>query len=130
MRLIVVFPPQLADHYGPAEVLFVRYPRPRTGGYSRRSQGEFREKWSDPQEIFGATKWCVFRTVDPTRALVEAAVDDRLARMHSRRVDLLQVSTMRVCIGVSSADLGHSDTGDSFIGRITAIQATSRHYII
>ena len=58
-------------------------------------QGEFREKWSDPQEIFGATKWCVFRTADPTRALVEAAVDDRLARMHSQRVDLLQVSTVR-----------------------------------
>ncbi|TBU41689.1 aldo/keto reductase [Dichomitus squalens] len=63
-----------ADHYGPAEILF----------------GEFREKWSDPQEIFGATKWCVFRTVEPTRALVEEAVDDRLARMQSHRIDLLQ----------------------------------------
>ncbi|KAJ3004306.1 hypothetical protein NUW54_g4876 [Trametes sanguinea] len=46
-----------ADHYGPAEILF----------------GEFRERWPEPQDIFGATKWCVFKRIAPTRALVEAA---------------------------------------------------------
>ncbi|KAI0745418.1 Aldo/keto reductase [Earliella scabrosa] len=64
----------MADHYGPAEILF----------------GEFRQKWPEPGEIFGATKWCVFRKVEPTRALVEGAVNERLERMKSHRVDLLQ----------------------------------------
>ncbi|KAI0743863.1 Aldo/keto reductase [Daedaleopsis nitida] len=64
----------MADHYGPAETLF----------------GEFRQKWSEPEEIFGATKWCVFRKVEPTRALVEGAVDERIERMKAQRVDLLQ----------------------------------------
>ncbi|KAH9894998.1 Aldo/keto reductase [Cubamyces lactineus] len=64
----------MADHYGPAEILF----------------GEFKEKWSRPEDIFGATKWCVFRKIDPKRALVEAAVQDRLDRMKAQRIDLLQ----------------------------------------
>ena len=34
----------------------------------------------------------MFRKIEPTRALVEAAVDERLERMKMRRVDLLQVS--------------------------------------
>ncbi|KAI0633319.1 Aldo/keto reductase [Trametes polyzona] len=64
----------MADHYGPAEILF----------------GEFRERWPHPEHIFGATKWCVFRKVDPSRAFVEAAVQDRLARMKAQHIDLLQ----------------------------------------
>ncbi|KAI0779772.1 Aldo/keto reductase [Fomes fomentarius] len=64
----------MADHYGPAEILF----------------GEFRQNWPQPSAIFGATKWCVFRKVEPTRALVEAAVKERLERMKSDCVDLLQ----------------------------------------
>ncbi|RDX50104.1 aldo/keto reductase [Lentinus brumalis] len=64
----------MADHYGSAEILF----------------GEFRQNWPHPEEIFGATKWCVFRTVEPTRAQVEAAVNERRERMKSERVDLLQ----------------------------------------
>ncbi|KAH9940483.1 aldo/keto reductase [Epithele typhae] len=64
----------LADHYGPAEILF----------------GEFREKCSDPDAIFGATKWCVFRKLEPTKALVEAAINERLERMKTQHVDLLQ----------------------------------------
>ncbi|KAI0365638.1 Aldo/keto reductase [Pilatotrama ljubarskyi] len=64
----------MADHYGPAEILF----------------GEFKEKWPQPDRIFGATKWCVFRRIDPSRALVEAAVQDRLNRMKTQRIDLLQ----------------------------------------
>lgn len=83
-----------ADHYGPAEILFVRRILSRHAPYASRSlhsQGEFRQKWPEPGEIFGATKWCVFRKVEPTRALVEGAVNERLERMKSHRVDLLQV---------------------------------------
>ncbi|KAG9308213.1 NADP-dependent oxidoreductase domain-containing protein [Chiua virens] len=41
--------------------------------------------------VVGATKWCVFRPTDPTRAVVEAAVRERIKRMRSQSVDLLQV---------------------------------------
>ncbi|KAI5117816.1 hypothetical protein M0805_004946 [Coniferiporia weirii] len=63
-----------ADHYGSAEILF----------------GEFREGLDDPKRALGATKWCVFRQTTPTRAVVEAAVKERLDRMRSNSVDLLQ----------------------------------------
>ena len=51
----------------------------------------------DPTAVVGATKWCVFRQTTPTRAVVEAAVNERLVRMKSQSVDLLQVriSSMR-----------------------------------
>ncbi|RPD63845.1 Aldo/keto reductase [Lentinus tigrinus ALCF2SS1-6] len=64
----------MADHYGSAEILF----------------GEFRQKWPHPEEIFGATKYCVFRKIEPTRGRIEAAVNERLERMKLERVDLLQ----------------------------------------
>lgn len=41
--------------------------------------------------VVGATKWCVFRPTDPTRAVVESAVRERMKRMRSQSVDLLQV---------------------------------------
>ncbi|KAG8215545.1 hypothetical protein J3R82DRAFT_9207 [Butyriboletus roseoflavus] len=40
--------------------------------------------------VIGATKWCVFRSTTPTRAVVESAVRDRMKRMRSQSVDLLQ----------------------------------------
>ncbi|EIW62990.1 Aldo/keto reductase [Trametes versicolor FP-101664 SS1] len=64
----------VADHYGPAEILF----------------GEFRQSLPRSDHIIGATKWCVFRRVDPNRAMVETAVQDRLDRMKAQRIDLLQ----------------------------------------
>lgn len=67
----------VADHYGPAEILF----------------GQVRESLPDDSPVLGATKWCVFKEIDPTREVVEAAVRDRMSRMRSTSsVDLLQVS--------------------------------------
>ncbi|OBZ68355.1 General stress protein 69 [Grifola frondosa] len=63
-----------ADHYGSSEILF----------------GQFKQNHPHPEQIFGGTKWCVFRPTSPTRAVVEAAVQERLIRMQTQSVDLLQ----------------------------------------
>ncbi|KAE9410288.1 Aldo/keto reductase [Gymnopus androsaceus JB14] len=52
--------------------------------------GQFRQTLSPNQAVFGATKWCVFSDIEPSQKLVEAAVKDRMERMQSDRVDLLQ----------------------------------------
>ena len=85
----------IADHYGPAEILFVRRLLTRVGWELLTrlpSQGQFRQRWSHPEDIFGATKWCVFRKIEPSRALVETAVNERLERMGAQRLDMLQVN--------------------------------------
>lgn len=41
--------------------------------------------------IIGATKWCVFDQTDPTPSVVRTAVQERMERMQTRSVDLLQV---------------------------------------
>jgi aryl-alcohol dehydrogenase-like predicted oxidoreductase len=64
----------MADHYGSAEIIF----------------GQFRESLSTQERIYGATKWCVFKPIDSTREVVEAAVKERMSRMHTDRIDLLQ----------------------------------------
>ncbi|KAJ7652358.1 NADP-dependent oxidoreductase domain-containing protein [Mycena polygramma] len=64
----------MADHYGSAEIIF----------------GQFRKSLSNPNQVVGATKWCVFKPTNPSRAVVEAAVRERLARMQTQHVDLLQ----------------------------------------
>ncbi|KAL0953077.1 hypothetical protein HGRIS_007277 [Hohenbuehelia grisea] len=63
-----------ADHYGSAEIIF----------------GQFRNKLPSSAGIVGATKWCVFKNVQPSREVVQAAVEERRQRMQSARVDLLQ----------------------------------------
>lgn len=55
------------------------------------SKGMFREKYDEPQRIVGATKWCVFKDMDPTAEAVRAAVNERLERMQVNTVDILQV---------------------------------------
>jgi len=65
----------MADHYGSSEILF----------------GQFRNARSGPEKIIGATKWCVFRATEPTRELVNAAIQERLDRTQSGSVDLLQL---------------------------------------
>ncbi|KAG6332620.1 hypothetical protein ID866_6473 [Astraeus odoratus] len=65
---------ELADHYGSAEILF----------------GQFRGMLSAPESVIGATKWCVFRPTEPSRAVVAAAVQERITRMRTTSVDLLQ----------------------------------------
>ncbi|KAG6378001.1 NADP-dependent oxidoreductase domain-containing protein [Boletus reticuloceps] len=63
-----------ADHYGSAEILF----------------GQFKESLPPSKPVLGATKWCVFRPTVLTRAVVESAVRERMKRMRSQSVDLLQ----------------------------------------
>ncbi|KAF4588402.1 hypothetical protein EYR40_009952 [Pleurotus pulmonarius] len=65
-----------ADHYGSSEIIF----------------GQFKKNLAstDGPHVVGATKWCVFKSVEPSRAVVEAAVQERLQRMSTDRVDLLQ----------------------------------------
>ncbi|KAF5329644.1 hypothetical protein D9619_009512 [Psilocybe cf. subviscida] len=63
-----------ADHYGGAEIIF----------------GQFRSSSDSADKIIGATKWCVFKRTHISRATVQAAVHERIDRMKSRRVDLLQ----------------------------------------
>lgn len=46
-----------------------------------------------PQAVIGATKWCVFDQTDPTPSVVRQAVQERMTRMQTRRVDLLQVGS-------------------------------------
>jgi aryl-alcohol dehydrogenase-like predicted oxidoreductase len=50
------------------------------------------------EKVLGATKWCVFRPMEPTRAIVEAAVAERMKRMQTNRVDLLQVSHIALVV--------------------------------
>ncbi|EAU87247.2 aldo/keto reductase [Coprinopsis cinerea okayama7 len=67
-------PRRYADHYGSAEIIF----------------GQFRESRPPSEQIVGATKWCVFKQIIPTRQAVWAAVQERMVRMRSQQVDLLQ----------------------------------------
>ncbi|KAG9076732.1 hypothetical protein FS749_011442 [Ceratobasidium sp. UAMH 11750] len=71
---IVPLIPPPADHYGSAELLF----------------GQFRQSLEDPATVVGATKWCVFAPTEITREVVEAGVSERIERMRTKPVDLLQ----------------------------------------
>jgi len=42
--------------------------------------------------VVGATKWCVFKRILPSRTVVLAAVQERMERMGTTSVDLLQAS--------------------------------------
>ncbi|KAJ7176170.1 Aldo keto reductase [Mycena crocata] len=63
-----------ADHYGPAELVF----------------GQFRSSLESPESVVGATKWCVFKPIAISQETVEVAVRQRMDRMRTERVDLLQ----------------------------------------
>ncbi|KAJ7113221.1 NADP-dependent oxidoreductase domain-containing protein [Mycena epipterygia] len=64
----------MADHYGSAELIF----------------GQFRASLESPDAVLGATKWCVFKPTKISRETVESAVRERMERMRTDRVDLLQ----------------------------------------
>lgn len=64
----------MADHYGDAEVIF----------------GQLRESLERPENIFGATKYCVFHKTAITSEVVRANVTERCRRMSTDKVDLLQ----------------------------------------
>ncbi|CAE6399191.1 unnamed protein product [Rhizoctonia solani] len=61
-------------------------------GYTAFDMGQFRQTLSDPSIVIGATKWCVFAPTVVTRAVVEEGVGERMERMKTKKVDLLQVS--------------------------------------
>ncbi|KAG8761761.1 hypothetical protein FRC11_013245 [Ceratobasidium sp. 423] len=61
-------------------------------GYTAFDMGEFRRLLDDPSRVVGATKWCVFAPTTVTRKVVEDGVRERMERMKTERVDLLQVS--------------------------------------
>ncbi|KAJ6494269.1 NADP-dependent oxidoreductase domain-containing protein [Mycena sanguinolenta] len=52
--------------------------------------GQFRNTLPYPNPVIGATKWCVFKSTIPSRSVVEAAVHERLTRMQTNKIDLLQ----------------------------------------
>lgn len=64
----------MADHYGDAEVIF----------------GKFRSSCTNPEAVFGATKYCIFTPTSITREVVQANVTERCQRMSSDHIDLLQ----------------------------------------
>ncbi|KAJ7479533.1 NADP-dependent oxidoreductase domain-containing protein [Mycena latifolia] len=81
-----------ADHYGSAELIFVHivYDFSAIFATHPRLQGQFRTSLGDPHTVIGATKWCVFKPLVVSRENVEAAVRQRMVRMRTERVDLLQ----------------------------------------
>jgi len=64
----------MADHYGSAELIF----------------GQYRSSLESPGSVFGATKYCVFKPTVISQETVEDAVRQRMERMRTERVDLLQ----------------------------------------
>ncbi|TID25248.1 aryl-alcohol dehydrogenase [Venturia nashicola] len=65
----------MADHYGDAEVMF----------------GKFRASCSNPDSLFGATKYCVFTPISITAGVVASNISQRCARMSANKIDLLQL---------------------------------------
>ncbi|KAE9968110.1 hypothetical protein BLS_006018 [Venturia inaequalis] len=64
----------MADHYGDAEVMF----------------GKFRASCSNPDSLFGATKYCIFAPISITTEVVASNVAERCTRMSANHIDLLQ----------------------------------------
>lgn len=64
----------MADHYGDAEVVF----------------GKFRSSCTNPDVLFGATKYCIFTPTSVTREIVQVNITERCQRMASNHIDLLQ----------------------------------------
>ena len=95
-----------ADHYGPAEIVFVsghtltsapaklvtdaRHHSPPLPPPLFR-QGQFQEHLP-PRTVLGGTKWCIFKPGEElSRSTVEAAVRERMTRMRTSHLDFLQV---------------------------------------
>ncbi|KAK8004312.1 hypothetical protein PG989_004031 [Apiospora arundinis] len=64
----------MADHYGDAELIF----------------GRFRSAYPHKEQLFAATKYCVFHPLTVTREAVQANVTERCQRLQTQRIDLLQ----------------------------------------
>lgn len=64
----------MADHYGDAEVIF----------------GRFRASYFHKQDLFAATKFCVFQKMVVSREAIAANVSERCRRLQQPKLDLLQ----------------------------------------
>ncbi|KAF5648060.1 hypothetical protein F52700_1274 [Fusarium sp. NRRL 52700] len=64
----------MADHYGDAEVLY----------------GRFRSMYPHKDQMFTATKYCVFHPMTVSREAVQANVSERCSRLQQEMIDLLQ----------------------------------------
>ncbi|KAF5643385.1 uncharacterized protein FTJAE_3185 [Fusarium tjaetaba] len=64
----------MADHYGDAEVLY----------------GRFRSMYPHKDDMFTATKYCVFHPMTVSREAVQANVSERCSRLQQEVIDLLQ----------------------------------------
>ena len=86
----------IADHYGSSELIFVRYfPQVDISLHAIDEisrQGQYRNSLPTPEAVICATKWCVFKPVNVTRAIVQAAVQERIDRTGSTSLDILQAS--------------------------------------
>jgi aryl-alcohol dehydrogenase-like predicted oxidoreductase len=65
-------------------------------------QGQFRAALPAPEQVLGATKWCVFKRINPSRAVVQAAVLERMERMGTNRIDLLQARNFSHSLSIYS----------------------------
>ncbi|OKL61714.1 hypothetical protein UA08_02334 [Talaromyces atroroseus] len=64
----------MADHYGDAEIIF----------------GRFRASYPHADELFTATKYCVFHPIKVSREVIQANVTERCQRLQASKIDLLQ----------------------------------------
>lgn len=64
----------MADHYGDAEIIF----------------GRLRSSLPRGEDVFGATKYCVFHKITVTPTVVRANILERCQRMSAEYIDLLQ----------------------------------------
>ena len=105
--LISLFLSLSADHYGPAEIVFVSWPHspsaPVTDAHhfspfttplppsALFRQGQFQEHLP-ARTVLGGTKLCIFKHGEElSRSAIETAVRERMTRMRTNHLDFLQV---------------------------------------
>jgi len=72
-------------------------------------------------QILGATKWCAFKSITPSRNVVQTAVQERMDRMRTKHVDLLQVRNNPI------RHIHILRSGTSFTGRTIQIKDIWSH---
>jgi diketogulonate reductase-like aldo/keto reductase len=91
-------------------------------------QGQFLASYPFRDDIFAATKYCVFHPMAVTREAVRANVAERCRRLQTERVDLLQFHWQFVSL--DSIDRSHccmpgTDDGYQYSTRIPSISTPS-----
>jgi hypothetical protein len=82
----------MADHYGDAEIVFVRSITTNSHHLlcSHKLQGRFSSLYPYKDAIFTATKYCVFHPMVVSREAVQINVGERCRRLQTEKIDLLQ----------------------------------------